>query len=122
MSEYDIVERLRAWTNSVFDDEAYEAADTIERLTLERDYWERARNEWEKSCSIMEAENRSLQKKVEMLREALKVCAIDLEAEVRNRYMNGGDVHPALRWRYERDMAPVVDARAALDETKKGDE
>lgn len=32
----------------------------VERLTLERDYWARARNEWEKSARLLEEENKRL--------------------------------------------------------------
>ena len=50
----------------------------------------------------------------EKLRAALKDCADDLEAEINTRY---GNVHPALQRRYDRDMASVRAAAAALKET-----
>lgn len=48
--------------------------------------------------------------------EALKDCADDLEVEVRAQYgvnaLQG--VHPALEYKYKRDMTPVLAARRAL--------
>lgn len=44
---------------------------------------------------------------------ALRECADDLEIEVEHRYAGVKD-HPAMTPKYERDMAPVVCARAAI--------
>ena len=54
------------------------------------------------------------------LRESLKECADDLEAELNDRY--GELRHSAMQRQYNRDMDPVVKARAALDGTKKSGE
>ena len=47
------------------------------------------------------------------LLEALKECADDLESEVEHRYKDTKD-YPSERRRYERDIAPVRKARAAI--------
>lgn len=49
------------------------------------------------------------------LRNALKECASDLEYEINARYQIDGKVHPALKHKYDRDMAPVRDAAALLE-------
>jgi len=41
-------------------DEIVRLRGEVERLTLERDYWARARNEWEKSARLLEEENKRL--------------------------------------------------------------
>ena len=51
------------------------------------------------------------------LRVLLKDCADDLEAEVDERY--GETSKKCMPHRYERDMAPVVAARAALNGEKE---
>jgi hypothetical protein len=51
------------------------------------------------------------------LEALLKDCADDLEAEVDARY--GENAKKCMPHRYERDMAPVVAARAALNGEKK---
>lgn len=70
----------------------------------------------------LEASNDSLRARVEALEAALKDCADDLEAEVRATH--GADhpdgVHPSQVWKYERDVEPVVRARALLDTEEKG--
>jgi len=50
------------------------------------------------------------------LEALLKDCADDLEAEVDARY--GENAKKCMPHRYERDMAPVVAARAALNGEK----
>ena len=50
---------------------------------------------------------------IAQLRECLAVVADDLEAEIQARYP--GDVHPAMQRRLDRDMEPVLAARALLD-------
>lgn len=59
------------------------------------------------------AEIARLQAKNERLRALLKDCADDLAGEVESRYQGIKD-HPAMTPRYERDMEPVIAARAAL--------
>ena len=60
--------------------------------------------------------NAELKAENERLRAALDSCAEELAAEVICKH--GGqkleDMHPVTRRLYERDMAPVVEARAAL--------
>ena len=51
------------------------------------------------------------------LRDALKLCADDLEAEVNHHY-GETKTHPALAGKYEQDMEPVLQARAALSRAK----
>lgn len=48
------------------------------------------------------------------LRGSLTECADDLAAEIENRYSHGIKEHPAMKNRYERDMAPIVRAREIL--------
>jgi hypothetical protein len=46
---------------------------------------------------------------------ALEECAEDLKAELDARYcINDGELHPAIKGRYERDMGAVYRAEAAL--------
>lgn len=47
------------------------------------------------------------------LREALKACADDLEAEVTGKYAGTLD-YPSQKRRYDRDMESVLMAREAL--------
>jgi hypothetical protein len=47
------------------------------------------------------------------VRVALKECADDLEAELKDRYRDTLD-YPSQRARFDRDMASVVAARALL--------
>lgn len=55
------------------------------------------------------------------LRKALESCAEELSAEVICKH--GGqkidDMHPVTRRLYERDMAPVIEARAALGQGER---
>ncbi len=51
------------------------------------------------------------------LRELLTECANDLEAEVESRYVRTKD-HPAMALRYERDMEPVIAARALIGDAE----
>jgi hypothetical protein len=57
---------------------------------------------------------------IERLREALNECADSLEAYVEHEYVNTKD-HPAMAWRYERDMEDVYRARALLKKEGKDD-
>ena len=50
------------------------------------------------------------------LRECLRECADDLEAELDARYRPHDNIHPAMERRYDRDMEPVLRARALLGE------
>jgi hypothetical protein len=50
------------------------------------------------------------------LREALKECADDLEAEIAHRFCDDADRYPSAKRRRDEDMAPVLKARAALGE------
>lgn len=52
-------------------------------------------------------------KTIAALREALKECADDLASEIEARF-NSVKRHPAMANKYERDMVPVNNARAAL--------
>lgn len=45
---------------------------------------------------------------------ALKECADDLAAEIKSRNSNDMLGYPTVRQKYDRDMIPVVKARAAL--------
>ena len=53
--------------------------------------------------------------------ESLKECADDLESEVDARYLmpDGTLIHPSYERKYNRDMEPVVKARALLGEPKE---
>jgi hypothetical protein len=52
------------------------------------------------------------------LREALKECADDLEAEITHRYGEMVPKYPRERLKRDKDMAPVLKARALLGETQ----
>jgi hypothetical protein len=45
--------------------------------------------------------------------EALEAAAEELAGEIECRYESTKD-HPAMKWRYERDMETVTEARATL--------
>jgi len=63
----------------------------------------------------------TLRARIAELEVLLKECADDLAAELDARYriLPDDKVHPAMQHRYDRDMAPVRAARAALE--KKDD-
>jgi len=48
------------------------------------------------------------------LADALKECADDLEAELKARYPIAHLAYPSQKLKYDRDMEPVLKARAAL--------
>ena len=50
---------------------------------------------------------------IDKLRDALEECAAELFEWVTNEY---GNVHPSQQRRYDRDMEPVLRARALLKE------
>ncbi len=54
--------------------------------------------------------------KIGRLRAALKECADDLEAELRDRYKLTMDTYPSEKHSFDRDMVPVLNARKLLDE------
>lgn len=58
---------------------------------------------------------------IERLRGLLKACADELEDQVEGHYAQTKD-HPAMKRRYDRDMQPVLDARAALSTNNGGGE
>jgi len=62
------------------------------------------------------AERDALQAENARLREALKECADDLEAEITHRYGGMVTKYPTQRLKRDQDMAPVMKARAALGE------
>ncbi len=49
---------------------------------------------------------------LDQITKTLRQCADDLEAEVKHRYQ--GMTFPAAQPKYDRDMAPVISARALL--------
>ena len=50
-------------------------------------------------------------------------CADDLETEVKSRWVNpDGSIHPALQRKFDRDMSPVIELRAALQALAEGGE
>ena len=57
-----------------------------------------------------------------LLREALKECSDDLAEMVDSFYRRDGRIHPAEQRRYDRDMEPVVRARALLAAASKDDD
>jgi hypothetical protein len=117
----DIVERLRlqkscaAWYCDETDATLEDAAGEIERLRAER-------AEAVAALALYRAENgctrgqRTTQwcGEATRLREALKACADDLEAEVCARYAGTQDLYPSERRRFDRDMEAVTAARQLL--------
>lgn len=68
-----------------------------------------------------EAELATLRAENARLREALEECADDLEAEVNDRYPPSQmAAYPDQQRKRERDMQPVVKARAALAPQETG--
>jgi len=69
------------------------------------------------ACSAI-AELTALRVQVEKMAKVMQELADDLEAELNCRYSYepNGEVHPAERKRYERDMMPVHRARSLLAE------
>lgn len=64
-----------------------------------------------------DAEMARLRARVAELEARLRECADDLEAELKARHLQAdGKPHPALAHDFERDMAPVRNARALLGE------
>jgi chromosome segregation ATPase len=63
-----------------------------------------------------QAKREQLQAEIEKLREALKECADDLEAEIKHRHGDWVPKYPRERLKRDQDMAPVIKARAALGE------
>jgi len=53
---------------------------------------------------------------IERLRALLKECSDELADQVEGQYAKSKE-HPAMKRRYDRDMQPVLDARAALEQT-----
>ena len=62
----------------------------------------------------MSDEYEAAQDEIERLHGLLKECADELAAQVEGQYAKTKD-HPAMKRRYDRDMAPVLAARAALE-------
>lgn len=52
---------------------------------------------------------------VSVPRELIEEMASDIEAEVRERYVHDGIIHPAQQRHYDRDMDVVKRAREALE-------
>jgi hypothetical protein len=132
----DIVARLRMtancgipdFTNSKLLDEA---ADEIERLCREI---EGLTTHQKVRAKVIEAQDDEIERlqgllhmhgnivvamatkdtEIERLRALLKECADELADQVEGQYAKTKD-HPAMKRRYDRDMQPVRDARAALE-------
>jgi ElaB/YqjD/DUF883 family membrane-anchored ribosome-binding protein len=99
----DITERLRMQEIA----DCHEAADEIEKLREALDHCD--------SVMTMEAhESAKRGAEIEKLRALLKECADELADQVEGQYAKTKD-HPAMKRRYDRDMQPVRDARAALE-------
>jgi hypothetical protein len=65
------------------------------------------------AAAIVAAMN-SLESLLEIARLAQE-CADDLETEVKSRWVDpDGSIHPALQHKFDRDMSPVIELRAAL--------
>jgi cell division protein FtsB len=77
-----------------------------------------ARINWKEKAEQKDARITELEAENAKLREAMKACSDDLEAELLARYgfVKGGPIHPAENKRFQRDMAPVRATRAALGE------
>lgn len=60
---------------------------------------------------VVQAQLAERDARIAELEVALRECADDLEAEVRDRY---APLHPAMEHRYRRDMEPVRKVRALL--------
>jgi chromosome segregation ATPase len=94
-------------------DRMADAADEIERLNGRVTELENVANSSESQLHHYAYEAMKAQEEIERLREALQECADSLEAYVEHEYVSTKD-HPAMKWRYERDMEDVYRARALL--------
>ena len=108
----ELVKRLRASDAhplSIHGQTMAEAADALEAQV-------RRIADLHKEVRIMDSEYKTAIASIAELEALLKDCADDLEAEVDARY--GENAKKCMPHRYERDMAPVVAARAALNGEK----
>lgn len=88
----------------------------FESLAAERDQLKAENAGLKTGYEAYERVNAELKAEMEVLRKALESCAEELAAEVICKH--GGqkleDMHPVTRRLYDRDMAPVIEARAAM--------
>jgi hypothetical protein len=103
----ELVRRLRGLAEYV--DDCDEAADALEAQTKRIAGLEYEARLFDEALGNAHA-------RIAELEALLKDCADDLEAEVDARY--GENAKKCMPHRYERDMAPVVAARAALNGEK----
>ena len=75
----------------------------------------RTRDQVVEMAVSLDATITGLRAEIVALRSALRECADDLAGEIDAR--NAGDAlkYPTMKARYDRDMAPVVRARALLE-------
>lgn len=71
-------------------------------------------------CSAVGLANARLIAAAPDMLAALRECADDLASEIEARYSHGIKDHPAMTPKYERDMAPVHRARAAITKATGG--
>ena len=103
-------------------DEIVRLRGEVERLTLERDYWARARNEWEKSARLLEEENKRLtREKDEALHDHAAAMRASLQMKERAEAAER-ERDEALRLRYcaEDDAAIVKEQYDALLKNSTG--
>ena len=88
----------------------------FESLAAERDQLKAENAGLKTGYEAYERVNAELKAEMEVLRKTLESCAEELAAEVICKH--GGqkleDMHPVTRRLYDRDMAPVIEARAAM--------
>lgn len=88
----------------------------IERLDRESQNLSNQLGHCDRERRVFRAERDQLKAENEALRKALGECADELSAEIICKHggQNPDDMHPVTRRLFERDMAAVTEARAAM--------
>lgn len=98
---------------------AQSAEATVERLTGDLSISQASLEMAVAAAGRFQADAEKAEAALADAREALSECADDLQREIEDRYASTLD-HPAIRPKYERDMATVARARAALASSGDG--
>ena len=110
----ELVRRMRGLAEYVDDCDA--AADALEAQAKEIEELKKELNAWHESANWPEKSPGQMRARIAELEVLLKDCADELEARLDEDYKRSdGSIIPEHRFKYERDMAPVVAARAALN-------
>lgn len=92
--------------------------EATEEMCCAQAEWAAAANKW---YAMLDAADPSPTADVDALVRALRECADDLETEVNARYPAETRAYPSMEVKYQRDMEPVLRARAALTKWETND-